>query len=64
MQVDASLLAAIGAAEPKTWAPLLSASCAKHGIKTPRRFAAFLANNRVGAAVFAGVALHFFVVST
>jgi putative chitinase len=44
MQVDASLLAAIGAAEPKTWAPLLSASCAKHGITTPRRFAAFLAN--------------------
>lgn len=26
-------------------------------------FAAFLANNRVGAAVFAGVALHFFVVA-
>jgi putative chitinase len=44
MQVDAALLTAIGAGEPKLWAPLLSAACAKHAINTPRRFAAFLAN--------------------
>jgi len=44
MQVDATLLAALDAANPRIWAPLLSAACAKHAIATPRRFAAFLAN--------------------
>lgn len=44
MQVDSALLSAIGAGEPRMWAPVLTAACAAHGIGTSRRFAAFLAN--------------------
>jgi putative chitinase len=42
--IDAALLADLGAADPATWAPILAAACARHGIARPRQLAAFLAN--------------------
>jgi putative chitinase len=37
-------LRALSAADPAGWAPVIAAACRKHGIDTPQRVAAFLAN--------------------
>ncbi len=42
--VTPQLLHAMGARDPDLWAPPLAAACADHGIDTPLRLAAFLAN--------------------
>lgn len=39
-----ALLRRLGAHDADVWAPILAATCAAHGIDTPRRQAAFLAN--------------------
>jgi putative chitinase len=38
------LLHQLGAGDPETWSPIIAAACSAHGIDTPRRIAAFLAN--------------------
>lgn len=38
------LLQRLGARDPDLWAPSLAAACADHGVDTPHRMAAFLAN--------------------
>lgn len=42
--VTATLLKAMGTAEPEAWAPILNAACKRHGITTGLRAAAWLAN--------------------
>ena len=42
--ITPDLLRRLGAHDADAWAPILAATCAAHGIATPRRIAAFLAN--------------------
>ncbi len=42
--ISPALLARLGGRDPVEWAPILSDACERHGITTPRRLAAWLAN--------------------
>lgn len=44
LAINPALLRQLGAHDADAWAPILATACAAHGITTPRRLAAFLAN--------------------